>query len=73
MIVADDARLRLPEVALGTFIGGGVAYTLAERVGVPKARELIYFGDFFTGAEAAEMGVASRAVPTSQVLPTARS
>lgn len=73
MIVAEDAKLRLPEVALGTFIGGGVAYTLAERVGVPKARELIYFGDFFTGAEAAEMGVASRAVPTSEVLPTARS
>lgn len=73
MIVAADAKLRLPEVALGTFIGGGVAYTLAERVGVLKARELIYFGDFFSGAEAAGMGIASLAVPASDVLGTARA
>lgn len=73
MIVADDAKLRLPEVALGTFIGGGVAYTLAERVGVLKARELVYLGDFFSGAEAATWGIASRAVPTADVLPTARA
>lgn len=73
MIVAEDAKLRLPEVALGTFIGGGVAYTLAERIGVAKARELIYFGDFFSGAEAVEMGVANRAVPASDVLETART
>lgn len=68
VIVAEDARLRLPEVALGTFIGGGVAYTLCERVGVSKARELIYFGDFFLGSEAAEIGVANRAVPRDDVV-----
>lgn len=73
MIVADDAKLRLPEVAIGTFIGGGVSYTLAERVGVPKARELIYFGDFFLGAEAAEMGIANAAVPADRVLAVARA
>jgi enoyl-CoA hydratase len=67
-IVAKDAKLRLPEVALGTFIGGGVAYTLAERVGVLKAREIIYFGDFFLGAEAARVGIANVAVPTDEVL-----
>ena len=71
MIVAEGAKLRLPEVALATFIGGGAAYTLAERVGVLKARELIYFGDFFSGAEAAELGIANRAVPSEQVLPVA--
>lgn len=73
MIVADDARLRLPEVALGTFIGGGVAYTLVDRVGVAKARELIYLGDFFSGADAERMGMANRAVPGDEVLETARA
>jgi enoyl-CoA hydratase len=68
MIVAEEAKLRFPEVSLGTFVGGGVAYTLAERVGVLKARELVYFGDFFLGREAAEMGIANRAVPTEEVL-----
>lgn len=71
MIVAEEAKLRFPEVSLGTFVGGGVAYTLAERVGVLKARELVYFGDFFLGAEAAEMGIANRAVPTDEVLEVA--
>lgn len=71
MIVAENAKLRFPEISLGTFIGGGTAYTLAERVGVLKARELVYLGDFFLGAEAATMGLAYRAVPTDQVLPAA--
>lgn len=70
-IVADDAKLRLPEIALGTFVGGGSVYTLSDRVGVPKAREIIYLGDFFSGVEAADMGVLNRAVPTAQVLPEA--
>lgn len=70
-IVAEDARLRLPEIALGTFVGGGAVYTLSNRVGVPKAREIIFLGDFFSGADAADMGVANRAVPASDVLPEA--
>lgn len=71
-IVAEEAKLRLPEIALGTFLGGGVVYTLAERVGVLKARELIYLGDFFSGAEAARMGVVNRALPAEEVVPAAR-
>ena len=71
-IVAEEAKLRLPEIALGTFLGGGVVYTLAERVGVLKARELVYLGDFFSGAEAARMGVVNRALPVEEVLPAAR-
>lgn len=68
IVVAESAKLRFPEISLGTFIGGGTAYTLAERVGVVKARELVYLGDFFLGAEAAETGVAWKAVPTEDVL-----
>lgn len=68
MIVADEAKLRFPEISLGTFVGGGTVYTLAERVGVLRARELVYLGDFFLGREAAEMGVAYRSVPTERVM-----
>ena len=71
-LVAEDAKLRLPEIALGTFLGGGVVYTLAERVGVLKAREIVYLGDFFSGAEAARMGMVNRALPADEVLPAAR-
>jgi enoyl-CoA hydratase len=68
LVVAEDAKLRFPEIALGTFVGGGVVYTLAERVGTLKARELVYLGDSFLGVDAARMGVANRAVPASQVM-----
>lgn len=71
MVVAEEAKLRFPEIALGTFVGGGTVYTLAERVGTLKARELIYLGDFFLGREAAELGVAYKAVPAGEVLPLA--
>ncbi len=70
-IVATDAKLRLPEVALGTFVGGGAVYTLSDRVGVAKAREIIYLGDFFSGADAAAWGVLNRAAPAADVLPEA--
>ena len=48
VIVAADAKLRMPEVALGTFIGGGTAYTLRRRVGHARAAELILLGRYFT-------------------------
>lgn len=72
MLVTETARLRLPEVALGTFVGGGAVYTLADRVGVLKARELIYFGDFVSGAEAVAMGMANRAVAADRILEEAQ-
>jgi enoyl-CoA hydratase len=68
MVVAEGAKLRFPEISLGTFIGGGAAYTLAERVGTVKARELVYLGEFFLGREAADMGVAWKAVPAEDVM-----
>ena len=68
MVVADDAKLRFPELSLGTFVGGGAVYTIAERVGVAKARELIYLGDFFSGADAFAMGLAYRSAPAAEVL-----
>ena len=71
LLVAAEAKLRFPEVSLGTFVGGGVVYTLPERVGALKARELLYFGDIFLGRDAAEMGLANRALPGEEVLPTA--
>ena len=71
IVVAEEAKLRLPEVALGTFIGGGVSYTLPERVGAARAKEIVYLGDFFSGREAAAMGMVNRSVPADEVLSVA--
>jgi enoyl-CoA hydratase len=67
VIVAADAKLRLPEVALGTFVGGGITQTLPARVGMTRARELLLLGEFFTGEQAAAMGLVNRALPADQV------
>jgi enoyl-CoA hydratase len=68
LVVAREARLRLPEVALGTLFGGGVSYTLPPRVGLVRAREILLLAREFTGAEALEMGLASRVTPADEVL-----
>lgn len=67
IIVASEAKLRFPELALGTFVGGGVTHTLPERVGMARAKELLLLGDFFSGDQAAALGLANRAVAGDQV------
>ena len=67
IVVASDAKLRFPELALGTFVGGGVTYTLPERVGMARAKELLLLGDFFSGDQAAGIGLALRAAAADQV------
>jgi enoyl-CoA hydratase len=69
--VAEEAKLRFPELGLGTFVGGGVTRTLVQRVGRARAAELLYLCPMFTGAEALCMGLVNRAVPAARVLPVA--
>ncbi len=68
IVVASEAKLRFPELALGTFVGGGVTYTLERRVGFAKARELLLLADFIGGDDAAAMGLANLSLPAEQVL-----
>ncbi len=72
-VVATDAKLRFPEVGLGTFVGGAVTASLERAVGRARARELLLLCPMFTGAEALDMGLVNRAVPSDQVLPEAVS
>jgi enoyl-CoA hydratase len=71
VVMAEDAKLRLPEATLGTFIGGGTAFTLCRRVGYARAAELILLGEFFSGRDAFEMGLANRLASAEDVVPTA--
>jgi enoyl-CoA hydratase len=67
IVVDESAKLRFPEIALGTFVGGGTVYTLAQRVGLAKAKELIMLGEFFLGADAQAFGLANHAAPAGEV------
>jgi len=59
LLMAQSARIGLPEVGIGTFIGGGVTKRLPQLVGLARARELIFLGERIDGAEAHRIGLAS--------------
>lgn len=67
IIAARDAEFRFPEVSLGTYIGGGATYTLAQRVGAARAKELILSAVTLTGDEAEAEGIVTEAVPESEL------
>lgn len=70
-VVADSAKLRFPEIGLGTFVGGGVTFTLPARVGLATARDLLLRCPFFLGDRAVELGICQEVRPAAEVLPRA--
>jgi enoyl-CoA hydratase/carnithine racemase len=70
-VVAEDARLRFAFTRLNLVPDANSTWLLPRIVGVSRALELMLTGRWFTGAEAAAMGLASAAVPADQVLPAA--
>lgn len=58
IVMQDDAQLALPEVSIGTHVGGAVTSILPRLVGLAKAREMILLGKRVTGIEAMRIGLA---------------
>jgi enoyl-CoA hydratase/carnithine racemase len=71
-IASESARLGFIFNRRGIMPDGDIAWSLPRLIGASRAFELILTGRLFTGAEAAELGVVSRAVPAADVLPAAR-
>jgi enoyl-CoA hydratase/carnithine racemase len=67
-IVAEDARLGLPEITLGVMPGAGGTQRLPRLIGVTAAKQLIFTGQPVTGVRAVELGLATAAEPAGQVL-----
>ncbi len=70
--VSDEARLAMPFVALGLVPEFASSVLVAERIGHARAAEKLLLGDPFTGAEAAECGIANAVLPASEVVNHAR-
>ncbi len=66
-VVADDARLGLPEITLGVHPGAGGTQRLPRLVGVAKAKELIFSGRPVDGRQALAIGLATVSVPAAEV------
>lgn len=61
MVVAEEgAKFGFPEVNIGATITNGGTYFLPHKVGLAKARELAYTGEFIDAAEAHRIGLVNR-------------
>ncbi|HML01697.1 MAG TPA: enoyl-CoA hydratase/isomerase family protein [Acidimicrobiales bacterium] len=67
VVAADEARFIEVFVRRGISPDGGGAYLLPRRLGLQKAKELVFFGDDLPASEAERLGLVNRVVPRSQL------
>jgi enoyl-CoA hydratase len=70
---SERAKLGEPEVNIGVIPGFGGTQRLARRVGIGRARELVYTGAIVDAQRALAMGWVNAVVPHEELLPRARA
>ena len=70
-IVAEEAKLGIVQNRRGVLPDAHAHWTLPRLVGHSRATELVLTGRMFRGADAAEWGLATEALPADEVLPRA--
>jgi enoyl-CoA hydratase len=69
--VAHDARIGDTHVKMGLVAGDGGAIIWPLLVGMARAKQYLFTGDWITGREAERIGLVNFALPKDQVLPAA--
>jgi len=64
---SDRARFGQPEVNLGLMPGFGGTQRLARRIGLGRARELVYSGRQISAEQAREMGLVNEVLPAAEL------
>jgi 2-(1,2-epoxy-1,2-dihydrophenyl)acetyl-CoA isomerase len=67
VVAAEHARIIQVFVRRGLIPDGGGTYLLPRRVGLQKAKELVFFGDDLPAAEAERLGIVNKVVPDDQL------
>jgi enoyl-CoA hydratase len=67
-VIAEDARIGLPEVKLGVVPGSGGLYRLPRLIGPARSMELMYLGEPVGADEAQRIGLVNRVVPAGEAL-----
>ena len=62
VVAAHGAQFGFPEVNIGATITNGGTFFLPRKIGIAKARELAYTGEFISAAEAHRIGLVNRLV-----------
>ncbi len=71
-VMAENAKVGLPEVTLGIFPGYAGTQRLPRLIPAGKAKELIFSGAMITAAEAYRIGIADHLTPAGESLDKAR-
>jgi enoyl-CoA hydratase len=67
-VAAEDARFGFPETEVGLTVTTAGTKLLSQLVGLGKAKELVFTGDFVDAREALDMGLANRVVPVEKLM-----
>ncbi len=70
-IVSDQAQLGDQHANYGLMPGGGGTQRLPRLIGIRKAKELLYTGDWLAPAEAERIGLVNKVVPADKLEETA--
>jgi len=68
IFAAEHAKFGQPETNLGLLPGFGGTQRLSRRVGLGRARELVYSGEPISAAEALRIGLVNRVLPAAELL-----
>jgi 2-(1,2-epoxy-1,2-dihydrophenyl)acetyl-CoA isomerase len=71
-IASDAAKFAMSYVKVGLIPGDGGCYFLPRIVGIAKALEMIWTGDFLDADEALRVGYVSKVVPAADLMTSAR-
>ncbi len=66
VVAAKDARFGFPEVNIGVTITNGGTFFMPRKIGLAKARELAYTGEFIDAVEAHRIGLVNRLAEPGQ-------
>ena len=72
IIASEEAVFGFPETGVGLFLTGGSTHLLPLQVGLAKAKELVFTGDFIDAGEALRIGLVNRVAPAEELLRQAR-
>jgi 2-(1,2-epoxy-1,2-dihydrophenyl)acetyl-CoA isomerase len=73
LVASEAAYFTQIFVRRGILVDAGGAYLLTRRIGLQKAKELVFFGDNLTAREAFELGMVNKVVPPEQLTEAAES
>jgi enoyl-CoA hydratase/carnithine racemase len=73
IVAAEEASFAQPEVKRGILPGGGGTQRLPRRIGIARAKELIFTGEPIDARTALHWGLANRVVPRARLLAEARA